>query len=190
MTAPSRDRPMRADGRRNYEHILATARAAFTELGPDVPLDVIARRAGLGNATVYRHFATRDVLIEAVYRPDLAGLEARADALAARHSPREALERWVRDCLMPALEQGGVATMLKDALVRAPEVFSQAKQQFTGAADGLVSAAQAAGDVRPDIPTRDILRMAYGIAVASQGAPQSRERMLTIMFDGLRPPIA
>jgi AcrR family transcriptional regulator len=179
---------MRADARRNYEHILATARQAFTALGPDVPLDVIARRAGLGNATVYRHFPTRDVLIEAVYRTDIADLAANAVALAGRHPPGETLERWVRDYLMPAQEQGGVATMVKDALVRAPEFFSQVKRQFTDTADGLVSAAQNAGDLRPDISTRDILRMAYGIAVASEGIPQSRERMLTVMFDGLRPP--
>jgi AcrR family transcriptional regulator len=179
-------RPMRADARRNYEHILATARQAFTELGPDVPLDVIARRAGLGNATVYRHFPAREVLIEAVYRPDIADLASRARALAERYPPREALEHWVREDLMPAQEQGAVATMLKDALVRAPEVFSQAKQDFTDAADGLVSAAKNAGEVRRDMPTRDILRMAYGIAVASQGAPEARERMLAVMFHGLR----
>ena len=77
--------------------------------------------------------------------------------------------------------------MLKDALVTAPEVFAPGKGQFTDAVDRLVSAAQNAGDVRRDVSARDILRMAYGIAVASEGAPQAREHMLTVMFDGLRP---
>jgi AcrR family transcriptional regulator len=178
---------MRADARRNYEHILTTARQAFTELGPDVPLDVIARRAGLGNATVYRHFPAREVLIEAVYQTDIADLASSAVTLAERHAPREALERWVCEHLMPAQEQGGVAAMLKDALNKAPEIFSQAKQQLTDTADCLVGAAQNAGDVRQDIVTRDILRMVYGIAAASEGAPEARERMLTVLFDGLRP---
>jgi AcrR family transcriptional regulator len=178
---------MRADARRNHEHIVATARRAFTELGPDVPLDVIARRAEIGNATLYRHFPTREVLIEAVYRPDVAELASSAVHLAEQLSPREALERWVREYFIPAQEQQGLSATLKDALVRAPEVFSQGKQQLNDAVDRLVSAAQSAGDVRQDISARDVLRMAYGIAAASEGAPQAREPMLTIMFDGLRP---
>jgi AcrR family transcriptional regulator len=187
VAAPPKIRPIRADARRNYEHIVATARQAFTELGPDAPLDVIARRAELGNATLYRHFPTREVLIEAVYRTDVAELASSALDLARQHAPREALERWMREHFIPAQEQHGLAAMLKDALVRAPEVFSQGKQQFNDAVERLVSAAQHAGDVRQDVLTRDILRMAYGIAVASEGAPEARERMLNVMFDGLRP---
>lgn len=187
MAAPPKGRPLRADALRNYEHIVATAREVFTELGPDAPLDVIARRAELGNATLYRHFPTREVLIEVVYRPDVAELASSALHLARQHAAREALERWVREHFIPAQEQHGLAAMLKDALVRAPEVFAQGKGQFTDAVDRLVSAAQNAGDVRRDVSTRDILRMAYGISVASESAPRARERMLTVMFDGLRP---
>lgn len=127
------------------------------------------------------------MLIEAVYRTDVAELASSAVHLTRQHAPREALERWVRDHFIPALEQHALATMLKDALVRTPEVFAEGKQQFTDAVDSLVSAAQSSGDVRPDVPARDILRMAYGIAVASEGAPQARERMLAVMFRGLRP---
>jgi AcrR family transcriptional regulator len=187
VAAPPKGRPIRADALRNYEHIVTIAREVFTELGPDAPLDVIARRAELGNATLYRHFPTREVLIEAVYRPDVAKLASSALYLASQHAPREALERWVREHFIPAQEQLGLAAMLKDALVRAPEVFSQGKAQFTSAVDSLVSAAQNTGDIRRDVSTRDILRMAYGIAMASEGAPRARERMLTVMFDGLRP---
>ena len=187
MATPPKGRTIRADALRNYEHIVATAREVFTELGPDAPLDVIARRAGLGNATLYRHFPTREVLIEAVYRPDVAKLASSALHLARQHPPREALERWVREHFIPAQDRHGLAAMLKDALVTAPEVFAQGKGQFTDALDRLVSAAQDAGDVRRDIPARDILRMAYGIALASEGDPQARERMLTVMLDGLRP---
>ena len=178
---------MRADARRNYERIVTIAREAFTEQGADVPLDVIARRAGVGNATLYRHFPTRDVLVEAVYRPDIEHLASSALDLAARHAPREALELWVREHFIPAQEQHGFAVVLKGALARAPEIFSASKKQFNNATDRLVAAARHAGAIRGDIPTRDILRMAHGIAVASKTEPESRERMITVMFDGLRP---
>jgi AcrR family transcriptional regulator len=150
-------------------------------------MDVIARRADLGNATLYRHFPTRELLVAAVYRPDIEDLASSALALAARHAPRDALELWVREHFIPVQEQHGFAVVLKDALARAPEVFSVSKKRLTDAAGGLVRAAQHAGVVRQDISPRDILRMAHGIAVASENAPQARERMLTVMFDGLRP---
>jgi AcrR family transcriptional regulator len=178
---------MRADARRNYEHIAASAREAFAELGPEVSLNVIAHRAGVGSGTLYRHFPTREGLVEAVYRSDIAALTDRAVELAATRDPRMALERWVREQFVPALQQPGVATTLKDALARAPQAFSQTKDQFSRAADELVGAARAAGAVRQDVETRDILRMAHGIAVSSEDAPDACQRMLTIMFDGLRP---
>ena len=185
--APSQGRAMRADARRNYEHIVTSARETFAELGPEVPLDVIARRARVGSGTLNRHFPTREVLVEAVYRSDIAALTDRAAEFAATRDPRVALECWVREQLVPALQQPGVATTLKDALARAPQAFSQSKEQFNQAADELAGAARAAGAVRQDVETRDILRMAHSIAVASEDAPDACQRMLTIMFDGLRP---
>lgn len=125
--------------------------------------------------------------MEAVYRPDVEHLASSALDLAARHAPCEALELWVREHFIPAQEQHGFAVVLKDALARAPEIFSADKKQLNDATDGLVSAARHAGVIRSDIPARDILRMAHGIAVASKGEPEARERMLAVMFDGLRP---
>jgi AcrR family transcriptional regulator len=186
MDASPRSRAQRTDARRNHEQIVATARDVFSELGPEAPLDVIARRAGVGSATLYRHFPTREDLLHATYRPDIAALARRAVELAEYFPPADALERWLRDYFVPAQEERGVASMLKDALVNAPEVFSHSKEQFSNAADSLLRAAQASGDIRNDVTTRDILRMAHGIAVTSQETPDARERMLTIMFDGLR----
>lgn len=186
VEAPSRLRARRSDARRNDEQIVATARQVFSELGPEAPLDLIARQAGFGSATLYRHFPTREHLLEAVYRTDVAELARRAVELAEYVPPLEAFERWVRDYFVPAQEERGVASMLKEALLAAPEVFSQGKQQFSDAVDSLVRAAQDSGDVRPDVTGRDIARMAHGIAVSSRGAPDARERMLTVMFDGLR----
>jgi AcrR family transcriptional regulator len=180
-------RPVRADALRNYEHIVGTARRAFAELGPEVSLNAIAQRAGIGPGTLYRHFPTREALIEAVYRDDIAALTGRAAELATAPDPRAALESWVREQLVPAQQQPGIATVLADALARAPETFSAGKDRFSQAVHHLVRAAQAAGTIRPDVETRDILRMAHGIAVSSVDAPDACQRMLTVMFDGLRP---
>lgn len=85
--APSQPRPMRADARRNYDHLVATARETFAELGVDAPLDVVARRAGVGPGTLYRHFPTRETLVAAVYGPDIAALADRAAKLAEQEAP-------------------------------------------------------------------------------------------------------
>lgn len=186
MRAPSPGRSTRADALRNYEHIVETAREAFAERGPEVSLNAIAQRAGIGPGTLYRHFPTREALIEAVYRGDIAVLTDRAAELAAAHDPLAALESWVREQLVPAQQRPGIATTLKDALAREPEAFSLSKERFNQAAGNLVGAAQAAGAIRRDVETRDILRMAANIAVSSDGDPDGCERMLTVMFDGLR----
>jgi AcrR family transcriptional regulator len=186
MDASPRSRAQRSDARRNYEHIVTTARETLAELGPEAPLDVIARRSGVGSATLYRHFPTREDLLYATYRTDIAELARHARELLEYFPPRQALERWLRDYYVPAQEEHGVAAMLKHALAAYPQVFSESKERFSDAVDSLVGAAQSTGDVRNDITSRDILRMAHGIAVSSQGAAEARERMLTVMFDGLR----
>jgi AcrR family transcriptional regulator len=178
--------PTRADARRNYEHLVQTARAAFDALGPEVPMDVIARRSKVGSGTLYRHFPTRERLLAAAYRTDVVDLVQRAVGLADTLPADQALQTWIRDYFVPAQEQQGVLAMLKTALVTAPEVFSEAKEQLMDAIDRLVRDAQAAGRLRHDVDTRDLLRMAHGIATSSVGAPNARDHMLTIMFDGLR----
>ena len=106
---------------------MATAREVFAELGPEAPLDVIARRADVGSATLYRHFPTREDLLHATYRTDIVDLARRAVDLAEYFTPPQALERWLRDYFVPAQEEGGVASMLKDALVTALRSSPRAK---------------------------------------------------------------
>ncbi|MFB7718441.1 TetR/AcrR family transcriptional regulator [Nocardia sp. NPDC056100] len=187
MVETAKGRPVRADARRNYDRILDAARDAFTEVGPDVPLDVIARRAGIGNATLYRHFPTRELLMEATYRSDVAELAMSAQRLLGQLPPRQALECWVREHFIPAQQHHGFAVMLRDALINAPEVFTDSKQQLDDAVNQLVAAAHDSGDIRREITPRDILRMAYGIAIAFESAPEACDRILAVMFDGLRP---
>jgi AcrR family transcriptional regulator len=187
VSAQSPARTARADALRNYEHIVETARKAFIELGPEASLNAIARRAGIGAGTLYRHFPTREALVEAVYRGDIAALTDRAAELVGARDPLAALEIWVREELVPAQQRPGIATTLRAALAHAPEAFSPGKERFSQAADSLVEAARAAGAIRPDVETRDILRMAHGIATSSEDDQGACQRMLTIMFDGLRP---
>jgi len=187
VAATSEGRQMRADARRNREHLVVVAREAFEELGLEVAMDVIARRARVGSGTLYRHFPTREALIAATYESDVVALTRSARDLAERCGPAQALERWVREHLLPTQEQRGVAATLKDALCAAPTDFLRCKLDFNAAADELVAAAQRVGRVRSDVAAGDVLRLAHGIAVSSEDAPEARERMLTIMFDGLQP---
>lgn len=158
---------MRADARRNYARILDTAREAFAAHGPEAPLDEIARRAGVGAGTLYRHFPHRKALIEAVYRDEIAVLGNRAHDLAEAYPPGEALEIWVRDLVEFTLRRRGLAVTLKAALDEDSETFAWCKDVAGEAAGLLVGNAQAAGVIRADIDARDLLYLAHGVAVAA-----------------------
>jgi AcrR family transcriptional regulator len=178
---------MRADARRNYQHILEVAREVFTEDGPEAPLDDIARRAGVGAGTLYRHFPNRDALIEAVYRDDIERLSDLAhDLLKSR--PSDALPIWIREHVQYALHRKGLAMTLKAALGADREIFQLCKTLINDAAAALLIPAQQAGAVRSDVQPRDVLRLAHGIALATENDPDAAERLLRVMLDGLRPP--
>ena len=180
-------RPMRADARRNYERILAVARDAFAELGPEAPLDDIARKAGVGAGTLYRRFPCRETLIEAVYRDDVERLSARAHELLETLPPDEALAEWMRAQVEFATQKRGLATTLKAAMDRDGETFALCKTMLNDAVAAMLKAAQEAGTVRADLVPRDLLLMGHGIAV-SDASPETAERLLSVMIAGLRPP--
>lgn len=180
-------RPLRADARRNYERLLAAAGAAFAEHGPDAPLDEIARRAGVGIGTLYRHFPTRQTLLVAVYQESIEAICAEGDQLLAAPSPGDALAAWLRSILAHNLTQRG----LKEALMSeesADLVFAcKVRMRQVGAA--LLARAQEAGAVRPDTDIWDLLRLVHSIALATERTPdgaQRAERLLALMLDGLR----
>jgi AcrR family transcriptional regulator len=189
--APARrpERPMRADARRNYERLLAAANAAFAERGPDASLDDIAQRAGVGIGTLYRHFPTRQALLEAVYRDQIEALRAEAEALLDAPSPREALAAWLRSILAHNVAQRG----LKEALMNGEgsALVAESKAQMRAAGAALLARAQQAGAVRSDLDIADLLRLVYGIALADErapdGSPKLADRCLLVMLDGLRP---
>jgi AcrR family transcriptional regulator len=178
---------MRADARRNYERIITVARDAFAEHGPEAPLDDIARRACIGPGTLYRHFPNREALIEAVYRADIERLTQRAHELAETHSPRDALAEWMRAQVDFVRSKRGLAATLKAAMDRDSETFALCKGMLNDAAVALVESAQKEGTVRDDLEPRDLLRMGHAIGVASEATPESGDRLLAVMLDGLRP---
>jgi AcrR family transcriptional regulator len=176
-------RQMRADARRNYDRLVAAASAAFAEHGTAAPLDDIARRAGVGAGTLYRHFANREALLAAVYSARVEADCAQASALAATHRPDVALLLWLRDLVAHISTERGLSAAM---MAEGETGFSSCKTALREAAGELLARAQAAGLVRPDLSTDNLLRLAYAVAVASESAPGGADQLLAIVMDGLR----
>ncbi|MGK4595801.1 TetR/AcrR family transcriptional regulator [Amycolatopsis sp. w19] len=182
-------RPMRADARRNYERIVAVAKEAFTADGVDVPADDIAKRAGVGAGTLYRHFPTRDKLIEAVYRDEIDGLAQQAYDLLDELPPGKALETWLATHVIYVVEKHGLAMTLKASVDAGSEVFGWCQSRLRAASDTIVKAAQEEGVLRPDVTGTDILRLGHGVgSAASKASEEDTKRLLAIVLDGLRVP--
>ena len=177
-------RPQRADARRNYEKLVSAAREAFTADGGSASLEDIARRAQVGIGTLYRHFPTRQYLLEAVYLDEVEAI-CRSAADLADLAPWDALVAWLREFVgfaatKRALAQEMLATIGSDA-----EVFRTCRVAIETAGDGLLARAQAAGAARADASFRDVGRLLGGIA-SIQADPEQIERILDIVIDGLR----
>jgi AcrR family transcriptional regulator len=178
---------MRADARRNYERIVATARDVFLEHGVDAPLDDVVKRAQVGAGTLYRHFPTREVLIEAVYREEIETLSARARALAEELSPEDALREWMRAQMRFHVERADLASALKAAIDEDAETFRYCKTLLREAVGVLLTAARDAGVVRADLEAVDLLRLGHGIGASGKYADDAgKERLLSIVLDGIR----
>lgn len=177
-------RPMRADARRNYEKLVAAARDVFTELGGSAPLEDVAGRAGVGIGTLYRHFPTRQALLEAVYAGEVEAMARAAEDLSGE-APWDALEQWLRQYAGFAATKRALTEALLEA---APDsdVLLSCRTTIVNAATPLVERAQHAGAVRPDTDFSDIIRMVGGVSVVPTTDPEQKERMLQIVLDGLR----
>lgn len=179
---------MRADARRNYERIVATAREVFFEQGVEAPLDDIVKRAGVGAGTLYRHFPNRDVLIEAVYRSEIEEIADLSSALAKALSAEDALREWFRELVRFHTERSGLAMALKAMIDVDSETFQYCKQKLRDAAWAVLEPAQAVGAVRVDLEASDLMRLSHGIGAAARTADEaSRERMLSVLLEGLKP---
>lgn len=190
-TARGRDREPRADARRNREQVLRTAQRLFAEDGLGVPLDEIARRAGVGPGTVHRHFPTKEALYLAVATDQLEQLVAGAEELAAGDDP-EALFTQLSRMMAVGAENAAVKSALVaaefDLRTAAPDVAADLTRRVAD----LLDRAHAAGAVRPDVTVDEVMALVAGAfaAIRHANAETSRERsahLARIILDGLRP---
>jgi AcrR family transcriptional regulator len=179
-------RPKRADARRNYEQLIAAAREAFKEADRSASLEDIARRAGVGIGTLYRHFPTRADLIEAVYVDEVEALARSAEAVAGGDDPWDALITWLHGFVGYIATKQALADELFAIADHNAEVFSNCRAALHSAGEPLLERAQAAGEVRPDANIDDIIRMVAAIAKMPAAEPGEIERVLNVALDGLR----
>jgi AcrR family transcriptional regulator len=182
-------RRMRADARRNYDLLLAQAASAIAERGADdVSLEEIARRAGVGIGTLYRHFPTRQSLLEAVFRDQVDALARQAEELAADPSPGSALEEWLRAMMAFGRTKRSLNTSLAATLGKDSEIYSACSQMLRDSTAALVERAQAAGVARRDVQPTDVMRLVHGLIMIENAAPGDEgqaERMLSLVVAGL-----
>ncbi len=179
--------PMRADAQRSHERLLTAATAAFAEKGADAPLEDIAKRAGVGIGTLYRHFPTRLDLQEAVYRTQVSTVCAQGAALADSPEPGEAFAGWLRSLASYLVTKRGLASALIAAKGKDSEVISTCSQIMRSTAERLLQRAQTAGAVRADLTVKDVMMLVHGMVVATEHSPENADRMLSLTLDGLRP---
>jgi AcrR family transcriptional regulator len=181
-------RKPRADAQRNRVRLLETAKAAFAEKGPGASLDEIARTAGVGAGTLYRHFPTRDALIEAVYRNETEQLTAAATRLAETHPPTSALREWLLLFVDYMATKHGMYEALNSIVGGTSELYSASTEQMKRAIGKLVDRAVASGDIGVDIEPLDLLRALAGVANMSAGpdGKQAARRMVDILIAGLQ----
>jgi AcrR family transcriptional regulator len=185
---PAAVRKPRADAQRNRIRLLETAKAAFAEKGSGASLDEIARTAGVGAGTLYRHFPTRDALIEAVYRNETEQLVTAASRLAVTHPPMTALREWLLLFVDYMATKHGMYEALNSIVGGACDLYSASTAQAKQAIAKLIDRAVANRDIRLDIDPLDLLRALAGVANISSGpdGSQAAKRMVDILIAGVR----
>ena len=182
-------RKPRTDAQRNRERILEVAKEAFTRAGADASLDEIAKQAGVGAGTLYRHFPTRHALLEAVYRTEVEKLAAAAQQLGEKLSPVEALRAWMLLFIDYIAAKHIIAPALNTVVGGPSKLYESSRAQVSGAIDGLVKRAIKSGDVRKDLEPFDLLRALIGVSnvATSPDWQQSARRLVDILISGSRP---
>jgi AcrR family transcriptional regulator len=179
------ERPKRADARRNYDKLVAAAREVFAEQGTDATLEEISRRAGVGIGTLYRHFPSRQALLEAVYVEEVDGLCQSALEFADRE-PWDALVAWLHRFVDYIATKEALSQELFTYIGRDSDVFARCHTMFYAAGEPLLQRAKDAGLVRPDIDITEVIRMVAGISKMTTSTPEQIRRVLDIALDGLR----
>jgi AcrR family transcriptional regulator len=181
-------RKPRADAVRNRERVLEAAKAVFSAGGADASLEAVAKHAGVGIGTLYRHFPTREDLFEAVYRREVEQLGDLADQLAHEPDPVEALRRWLHSTVEFVATKKGMLAALQLATYGSSDLQAYSLDRLTKAVGALLTRAVAAGEIRADIGAEDVLRALIGMCYLHDqpGWQSSVLRLVDVFVDGLR----
>jgi AcrR family transcriptional regulator len=187
--SPSKRRKPRTDAQRNRERILEVAKRAFTRRGANASLDDIAKEAGVGAGTLYRHFPTRDAMIEAVYRTEVEKLGAAERQFAEAMTPIEALRAWMLLFVDYIATKQIIAPVLNTFVGGPSKLYEGSRAHIQGAIDSLVKRAIKSGDIRKDLEPFDLLRALIGVShvASSPDWQQSAKRLVDILITGSRP---
>jgi len=182
-------RKARTDAQRNRARILEIAKESFARLGASTSLDEIAKRAGVGPGTLYRHFPTREVLIEAVYHAEVEKLAAAQQKLAQQLPPIEALRAWMHLFVDYIATKQIIAPALNTIVGGPSKMYEASRGQIVGAIDALVKRAIKSGDIRRDLEPFDLLRALIGVSnvASSPDWKESAKRLVDILIIGSRP---
>jgi len=181
-------RKPRADAVRNRERVLEAAKQVFNAGGPEASLEAVAKRAGVGIGTLYRHFPTREALFEAVYRREVQQLGDLSEQLKHDASPVEALRRWLRSTVELVATKKGMLAALAIVAYNSSDLYADTFARLTKAAATLLERAVAAGEIRSDISPDDLIRALIGMCYLHDqpGWRTSVLRLLDVFVDGLR----
>jgi AcrR family transcriptional regulator len=181
-------RKPRADALRNRERVLEAAKAVFNAGGPEASLEAVAKRAGVGIGTLYRHFPTREDLFEAVYRREVDQLGELAEQLKTARDPVDALQRWLRSNVEFVATKKGMSAALALTFQSSSELAAFSMDRLSRAIGSLLDRAVAAGEMRGDVSPADLLRTLVGMCYMHDqpGWQSSVLRMLDVFVDGLR----
>jgi AcrR family transcriptional regulator len=182
------DRPMRADALRNREQLLEAAVAAFSRNGPEVSLESIAKDAGVGIGTLYRHFPSREALVDAAYRSELARLCDAVPELLSSMPADKAMRVWMDQFLEYMTTKRGMSEALRKVIASGGNPFAESRTRLIAAFSALLTAGAADGTIRSDLDAADLLASMSGVSLAV-GDPAQRDqagRLLDLLMDGLR----
>ena len=185
---PAERRPLRADAQRNRERLVEVAVRAFSRGGPEVTLEAIAKEACVGIGTLYRHFPTREALVDAAYRSELDKLCDAVTELIANMPADRALRVWMDRFVEYMTTKRGMADALRQVIASGGNPYEHSRAKLTAAAGALLAAAARGGTVRADVDPGDVLASMTGVALVA-GEPEKRaqaDRMLNLLMDGLR----
>jgi AcrR family transcriptional regulator len=181
-------RPMRADARRNYERLVDAARKVFADQGGGASMEAIAKQAGVGVGTLYRHFPKRIDVVEAVYRDDVDLLVGSVERGLAELGPWAGLEAWLRAYVDYGRSKRTFLNELHEAFEKNPDLKPASRDRIWAACNRVLARAQAAGQARSDIDGQDLMQLVSPMCMNSTLSFEQGERLLAMVLDGLRAP--